>query len=89
MSNNKKLILGSLAMDLKRVALGLHRNSLASATTFREEALKRAEELEKEINDDYTNQLLIRSKRLLINLKPEFAEDLLMYSTLYQNLAQK
>ncbi|MDO8570329.1 MAG: hypothetical protein Q7R97_01980 [Candidatus Daviesbacteria bacterium] len=42
----QKLIVESLAMDLKRVALGLYRGSNIMADRFKEEALKRSQELE-------------------------------------------
>ena len=40
-----KLALSSLAMDLKRAALGLHNGSHATASRFIEEALKRKQEI--------------------------------------------
>ena len=38
---DQKTIIESLAMDLKRVALGLHKGSNAMANRFKEEAQKR------------------------------------------------
>ena len=43
--DKNKIALGSLAMDLKRVALGYYRNSTKVAEIFMEEALKRKKEL--------------------------------------------
>lgn len=69
----------SLASDLKRVALGLHRGSNTVAERFLDEALKRKEEVEMEIVAPYI-------KKLLMNLDKDIdAEQALMYSTLIQN----
>lgn len=87
--NNQKIIIESLAMDLKRVALGLHRGSFAMADRFKEEALKRELELENQQLDNYLKKLLERTKQVLLNQKADRAEDILMYSTLFQNFALK
>ena len=81
--NKQKVIIEALAMDLKRVALGLHRGSFQMANRFKEEALKRQEELETQATNDYLKKLLERSRGTLN------AEDALMYSTLFQNYALK
>jgi len=83
---DNKQTLGALAMDLKRVAVGLHRGSSAMNSRFTEEAFKRIEEV-----DD--NQLLPYMKKVLENIrltlsisdKDKKAEDSLMYSTIVQN----
>jgi len=87
--DNKKLIIESLAMDLKRVALGLHRGSYAMADRFKEEALKRESELENQQPDSYLKNLLEKTKKILLSQKDDRAEDVLMYSTLFQNFALK
>lgn len=87
--NNQKLIIESLAMDLKRVALGLHRGSFNMANRFKEEALKRELELEDQQTDNYLNKLLKRAKMALLSQETDAAEDILMYSTLFQNFALK
>ncbi len=87
--NNQKLIIESLAMDLKRVALGLHRGSFAMADRFKDEALKRGSELENQQLDNYLKNILMRTKQILISQKTDRAEDVLMYSTLFQNFALK
>lgn len=81
MSN--KYILESLASDLKRVALGLHRGSGTMAQKFLDEALKRRSELKTEAIAPYIKNLL--------NLldKNIDADDALMYSTLIQNYIQR
>lgn len=41
LKRDQKIIIESLAMDLKRIAIGLHRGSLKMANRFKDEALKR------------------------------------------------
>lgn len=77
-----KYILESLASDLKRVALGLHRNSNLMAGRFIEEALKRKAEVDMKETAPYIQSIL---KNLDTNIN---ADDALMYSTLIQNYTQ-
>lgn len=86
---NKKIIIESLAMDLKRVALGLHRNSLAMAERFKQEALKRERELEGLPLDNHLMKLTEYMKKTLSENTSRTAEEVLMLSTLFQNYAQK
>ncbi|MBU1000703.1 hypothetical protein KKE78_04905 [Patescibacteria group bacterium] len=86
---NQKLVIESLAMDLKRVALGLHRGSHSMANRFKEEALKRESELENYQLDSYLRNLLKKTKEILLSKKDNRAEDILMYSILFQNFALK
>ncbi len=79
---NNKFILESLASDLKRVALGLHRGSNTMAQRFLNEALKRKEEVEIKIVASYIKKLLTRLDRDID------AENALMFSTLIQNYTQ-
>ena len=82
-----KQILGALAMDLKRAALGYFRGSNLMAERFFEEALKR----KNEIDIDELKPYLINYLNKIENVKKEdngkAAEDALMYSTLFQNAA--
>lgn len=71
-------------MDLKRVALGLHRNSPNVASRFKQEALKRSKELEEQQTDPYVQKLLVN-----IKIAVENKEDALMYSILFQNFVLK
>lgn len=87
--NEQKIIIESLAMDLKRVAIGMQRGSTAMANRFKEEALQRGEELEKQEPSDYLKKILAGSKKALLDKNPGAYEDTLMYSTLFQNFAQK
>lgn len=86
---SEKIIVESLSMDLLRVALGLHRGSLTMAERFRQEALKRERELESIPRDPKLDKLISGSKKLLQKTKREDAEDILMYSVLFRNYAQK
>lgn len=79
---NNKFILESLASDLKRVALGLHRGSNTMAQRFLDEALKRKNEVELEIVAPYIKQILVSLDN---NIN---AENALMFSTLIQNYTQ-
>ncbi|MFH1826860.1 MAG: hypothetical protein ABH812_00295 [bacterium] len=77
-----KYILESLASDLKRVALGLHRESNIMAKRFLDEALKRRKEVQINTLDPYM-------KKILSNLDEKIdCENALMYSTLIQNYTQ-
>lgn len=86
---NQKIIIESLAMDLRRVALGLHRGSLNMVNRFREEALKRAAELENQNPNAYLKKLLLYMKKMITGTSDRVAEDALMLSTLFQNFALK
>lgn len=87
--DNQKVIIESLALDLKRVAIGLHRGSNTMANRFRIEALKREAELENQKPDGYLKKLLEKSRKALENDNGQAAEDALMYSTLFQNFVLK
>ncbi len=85
----EKVIVSSLALDLRRVAQGLHRGSLTSAKVFKQEALKRGQELELKVTNEYLRNLWESTKKSLEESSERTAEDLLMYSTLFQNFAVK
>lgn len=77
-----KYLLESLASDLKRVAIGLHRGSNTMAETFLNEALKRRQEIE-------LNQVAPYMRNLLQKLNKHIDEEsALMYSILIQNYIQ-
>lgn len=84
--SKNQIALSSLAMDLKRVALGYHRGSVTTADRFLKEALKRKEEIDTTLVKPYVKKLLdkldVFAKEKDIMRK---AEDALMYSTLLQN----
>lgn len=84
----EQIAISSLAMDLKRVALGYHNGSERMAKRFSEEALKRKDE----ITDppSYLKKILESLPQTLSqNDKGRLAEDALMYSTIFQNYALK
>ena len=82
-----KIVLLSLASDLKRITLSIQRNSFSSAKRFNEEAKKWL--LESKKTSDKTVKELLRKVEISLNQKDDLkkAEDLLMYSTLIQNKA--
>ena len=87
---NTFISLSSLAMDLDRVSIGLYRKSYKMADRFAEEALLREKEIDKTKVKPYIATLLGNLEKLLRstdNLRK--AEDLLMYSILFQNAAIK
>lgn len=86
-----KVELGSLAMDLKRVAIGFHGGSDAMAKRFLKEALKREKEIDRKLVKPYLRTILDQVKYIghrkdkHATNKLGIAEDALMYSTLLQN----
>ena len=88
MQNN--IVLSSLALDLKRVALGLHRKSFTMADRFEREALERKRETDMTLVKPYMKTLLFHLEEALRNKDIDRkAEDALMYSTLIQNYVVK
>ena len=86
---NQKIILESLAMDLRRVALGLHRGSYTMAKRFKDEVEKREKELQGHQLNSYLKKLIKKTKESLHEKNDRIAEDLLMYSILLQNYTRK
>lgn len=85
MSSNA-IIIGSLAMDLKRVALGYHRGSENMAKRFIEEAIKRKEEIELSEVKPYLKKFIESLPKVLSQEdKQKLAEDALTYSIIFQN----
>ena len=83
---NNKIILGSLALDLQRVATGYHGGSPRMAERFYKEVLMRIHELDSRSVKPYLRKHL----RSIIELEKQpniqkKAEDALMYSTIVQN----
>ncbi len=84
--NSEKIILSSLALDLKRVAQGYARGSNNMAVRFLDEALRRKSEAMTLDLKPYLKSLLKKVGELKnINDLNRRAEDALMYSTLFQN----
>ncbi len=85
---NQQIILGSLSMDLKRAALALHKGSYETGERFSKEAIKRIDELKIGKLDAYIQNLILKTQETLAqNNKDQTPDDLLMYSTLIQNIA--
>ena len=82
---DNKIILGSLAMDLKRVALGLHRKSNSMANRFLTEAMKRKDEVNTHDLLPYMKTIIEQVSSLSDRDALHKAEDALMYSTRIQN----
>ena len=86
--NDTYYSISSLAMDLKRVALGYHTGSYVIAKRFSQEALKRKSEIDLENIKPYLQKLLQTLPKILNQQNSgRVAEDALMYSTLFQNYA--
>ena len=84
----EQIAISSLAMDLKRVALGYHSGSERMAKRFSEEALKRKDEITN-VPPYLKNILESLPQTFSKKDKEKLAEDALMYSTLFQNYALK
>lgn len=86
---DQKIIVESLSMDLLRLAMGLHRGSFQMAERFKQEVVKRQDELETQETNPYLKYLIEKSKAILNTSGDRMAEDALMYSVLFQNFARK
>ena len=80
-----KQILGAIAMDLKRVALGYFRGSSSMAERFFQEALKRRNEIDNKDLKPYLVKFLNDMENLKKEDREKAAEDALFYSTIFQN----
>ncbi len=88
--NHTETQLASISMDLKRVALGFHRNSNLMANRFSTEVIRRSKEVDMKGLKPYIQKLLGSLEHLLSNNdKKKVAEDALMCSTLLQNSVTK
>lgn len=82
------IAISSLAMDLKRVAMGYHRGSNKMADRFSDEALKRKNEIKLSEVKPYLREFIRTLPKILKQKdKERIAEDALMYSTIFQNYA--
>lgn len=85
MDKKNRLALASLAMDLKRVALGYYRGSDVMAERFFEEIIKRRNEVDRKSVKPYIGKILDSLELMRQKNREDIAEDALMYSTLLQN----
>lgn len=84
--DKNKIALSSLALDLRRVALGYWRGSNDMAERFFEEALKRKHEIDSTKIKPYIRNLLSGFEKIKLEQDDKRkAEDALMYSVLFQN----
>lgn len=84
--DKNKIALSSLALDLKRVALGYWRGSKSMSERFFEEALKRKAEIDSRKTKPYVKSLLENFEKIRFGEDDKRkAEDALMYSILFQN----
>ncbi len=84
--NRNAIIIGSLSMDLKRVALGYYRGSENMARRFTEEAIKRKEEIKISEVKPYLKKFINSLPKVLNQEdKQKLAEDALTYSVIFQN----
>lgn len=80
------IIISSLAMDLKRVALAYYNKSEKTAEIFSREVLNRLHEVDKEAVSDYIIKCFSNlPASLSLSDKSYVAENALMYSTIFQN----
>ncbi|MBI4066883.1 hypothetical protein HY407_00725 [Candidatus Gottesmanbacteria bacterium] len=87
---NTYIPLSSLAMDLDRVSKGVYRKSYKMVERFTQEALMRKKEIDPERVKPYVARLLDKIEKVLESDNSEQkAEDILMYSILFQNVALK
>lgn len=83
-----KIAISSLALELKRVAVGYWNGSEQTARRFAQESLKRKDELDNQRLKPYLRKLLDNLPTVLEQKdKKHLAKDVLMYSTLFQNYA--
>jgi hypothetical protein len=82
---DNKQVLGALAMDMKRVALGYFRGSTSMANIFFQQALKRKNELKHKDIKPYLVVLLNKMDKIKKEERSKAAEDALFYSTIFQN----
>ena len=80
-----KIILSSLAMDLKRVALGIYRKSYGVSDRFLLEAMKRQKEIDRSKLLPYMQTIIKKIGMLAERDNAQKADDALMYSTRIQN----
>ena len=83
---DNKVALSSMAMDLKRAALGWHRNSNMVAERFFLEAIKRRNEVDDSQVSQHIKDIFKKVENFVhISDTSEKAENALMFSTLIQN----
>lgn len=88
-TSDSEQILSSLALDLKRIALGLHKKSYVMAEKFTQEALQRKKTNISKLKP-YMQKVLVDLEHTLRSVDvDQKAESAFMYSTLIQNYVLK
>lgn len=88
--HKNNLILSSMAMDLKRAAIGWHRGSDQMAERFFQEVTARKKEIDENYLKGYMKKIISDIEiKLQISDNQEKAERALMYSILIQNFVLK
>jgi hypothetical protein len=86
--DKNKIALSSLAMDLRRAAMGYYRGSSKMADRFLQEAGKRKMEIDTTLIKPYLKGLISKLDDICKEEDDkQKAEDALMYSILFQNAA--
>jgi hypothetical protein len=80
---NNKIVLMSIASDLKRVAMGLHRGSQTTVDRFTQEILRRRQEIDDSLLENYMQKWVSKLDQAVSN-----SDDALMLSTIFQNYSQ-
>lgn len=83
-----KDVLGSMALDLNRVAIGINRGSEIMAKRFFQEALARKSEISIKEIPAYLKKVMTEIDQNK-KLNQEFAEEVLVYSILIENFVIK
>lgn len=83
-----QLKLAALSMDLKRIALSYHGNSVHTASRFTAESMSKVKHINQTNLPTYVKKILGSLGDILNQKdKQKVAEDALMYSTILQNAA--
>ena len=87
---NNKILLESMALDLKRVALGAHSNSTKMVDRFLQEVFKRNEMLDTtSLSSTLQSVLITMTSKLKSDQPSRLADDALMYSTLLISFSKR
>jgi hypothetical protein len=87
---NNKLLLESIALDLKRVAIGTQAHSLKMSERFLQEVFKRRKMLvEAELSEPIKSSLNHMEMKLFDKNSTRLAEDALMFSNIFLSFAKQ
>ncbi len=87
---NNKLLLESMALDLKRVALGSYSHSTKMTERFLQEVFKRNDQLDRSsFSSTLIKVLNCMERQLQLKQHQRLADDALMYSTLLLSFSKQ